>query len=113
QPAGSPWEVARLLGLDFHGVGQEPGWIVEIDAGRMIRLLLDYGERRVQLPAPEPIRQPDGGLVYEIRAPEHSVRVVIEDRACQDVMSGEEFSQTVVVTIDGHEYRGCGRFLSA
>lgn len=112
QPVDSPWEVSRLLGFEFRGVGQEPGWIIEIDTGQMIRLVLDYGERRYYLPAPEPVRRPNGDLVYEVRADEVSATVLIAERTCQDVMSGEESTHTVTVTIDGREYRGCGRILS-
>lgn len=113
QRVDSPWEVSHLLGFDFRGIGQEPGWLIEIDNGRMIHLLLDYGERRINLPAPEPVRDQSGALVYEIRTEAHTARVSIEERPCQDVMSGEEFTHTVMVTIDGSEYRGCGRDLAS
>lgn len=113
QRVDSPWEVSRLLGFDFRGIGQEPGWLIEIDNGRLIHLLLDYGERRINLPAPEPVRDQSGALVYEIRTEAHSARVSIEERPCRDIMSGEEFTHTVTVTIDGSEYRGCGRNLSS
>lgn len=112
QPVSSPWEVSRLLGFEFRGVGQEPGWTIEIDTGQMIRLVLDYGEKRYYLPAPEPVRRPNGDLFYDIRTEAVSATVLIAEKTCQDAMSGEESTHTVTVTIDGKEYRGCGRILS-
>lgn len=111
QPVDSPWERSRLLGFEFRGVGQEPGWAIEIEPERMIRLVLDYGASRYYLPAPEPIQAPDGDLVYEIEAEGVAARVVIEEGICRDVMSGEESTHRVTVTVDGREYRGCGRIL--
>jgi|GEM_PF-1985571 len=111
QRVNSPWERSRLLGFEFRGVGQEPGWTIEIEPGRLIRLVLDYGESRYYLPAPKPVRQPDGALVYDISAEGVTARVVIVERSCRDAMSGEESTHVVTVTVDGKEYRGCGRIL--
>jgi uncharacterized membrane protein len=36
---------------------------------------------------------------------------MISEALCADIMSGEEVSHTVTVTLDGTEYRGCGRVL--
>mgnify|MGYP003654375749 FL=1 len=47
QPRRVPWEDARRRGVDFRGVGNEPGWHVEIQAGRQILFVSGYGSERV------------------------------------------------------------------
>ena len=42
--ADDPWQVSRLLGYDFRAIGQEPGWMVEVESGRRMHVLADYGE---------------------------------------------------------------------
>lgn len=111
QRVDSPWERSRLLGFEFRGIGQEPGWIIEIESGRMIRIALDYATRWYYLPGVEPIRDDEGRIRYEIEAEGVSARVEIEEAPCQDPMSGEEFTHRVGVRIDGGEYEGCGRIL--
>jgi heat shock protein HslJ/membrane-bound inhibitor of C-type lysozyme len=106
--AADPWNEARLLGYDFRAVGQEPGWLLEIAEGRWIHLAADYGERVIHVPAPAPI-EAGGATVYDARTEAHALRVEIERTPCQDTMSGESFPATVRVTLDGQEYRGCGR----
>jgi uncharacterized membrane protein len=95
---------------DFRAIGQEPGWLMEIEGGQ-ITLAMDYGERRVTAPAPEPETPRAGLVIYRVRTPEHAITITIEDRPCQDIMSGEAFPSAVTVVLDGREYRGCGRAL--
>src|SRR5688500_19395613 len=47
-----PWREAAERGIDFRAIGQEPGWYLEVDDGRSMRLVYDYGERNVITPAP-------------------------------------------------------------
>jgi putative lipoprotein len=104
-----PWEAARERGVDFRAVGQEPGWWLEI-SGRDLELAVDYGERRLTLR--EPKRELEGGRrVYRGTADGHAVEVGLEKRRCEDAMSGEAFTTTVTVELDGETYRGCGRTL--
>ena len=48
-----PWADARARGVAFRAVGQEPGWFVEVTPGDALVAVLDYGERTIELPAPE------------------------------------------------------------
>jgi uncharacterized membrane protein len=107
----SPWEDARRRGIDFRAIGQEPGWLLEIDAGKSMYLLADYGEKKVTTLAPAPTRDSTGATTYAASADGHHLTVVIRERACQDAMSGEEMTHEATVTLDGREYRGCGRQL--
>src|SRR4051812_21379630 len=40
-----PWEDARSRGIDLRALGNEPGWFLEIDNEKWMRLLYAYGER--------------------------------------------------------------------
>jgi putative lipoprotein len=102
---------ARLRGVDFLGLGQEPGWRLDLDREGWIRVILDYGESRLLTPVPEPARTTDGTLRYEATTEAHELTVEIREQSCQDVMSGEAFTHTVSVEVDGRIMTGCGRFL--
>lgn len=113
QPAATPEDEARLLGVEFRGVGQEPGWTLELDQGRSLRFIGDYGSTRIVAPAPEPVRDTALGTVtYAAKADGHDLATVIREAPCRDVMSGAEFSHTVTVTLDGRDLPGCGRILT-
>jgi uncharacterized membrane protein len=105
-------EEARRRGVDFRGVGQEPGWIVEIDEGVSIVFNGDYGETRAT--TGPPVREVDeasGRIRYRARAAAGDVVVSIARSPCQDAMSGARFEATVTVSYAGREYRGCGQSL--
>jgi putative lipoprotein len=107
------WEHAARQGIEFRAVGQEPGWLLEIDDGKQIMMLADYGEKRIVTPAPVPeFDQKTGRKSYRVQTQDHRLTIVITNEPCADVMSGERYPATVVVTLDGREYRGCGRALS-
>jgi len=109
RPEPDPWADARARGVDYRALGQEPGWILEIDHASTLRLMYDYGEREVTAAAPAPVV--DGAsTTYIISSPE-AVSVRIERRACSDVMSGMPFPDTVTVTLAGRQLEGCGQRL--
>jgi hypothetical protein len=101
---GGPWQAARERGAVFRGIGQEPGWHVEVDADQ-IRLTLDYGERTVTVPVPE-IQLLGGAHGYQVTDP--ALLLLIEDLPCFDIMSGQVHPETVTVQLDGVRYFGCG-----
>ena len=49
------WQKAKLRGVSFRAIGQEPGWLLEITNGKEILLVTDYGQNRVSLPYVEPV----------------------------------------------------------
>lgn len=111
-PRRSVWEHAKLEGVDFRAVGNEPGWLLEIRNGLSILLVSDYGARRDRFPAPEPRVEADAARTrYETREGDHRLTVVLEGGSCRDSMSGEAFETRVTVTLDGRTLRGCGRAL--
>jgi putative lipoprotein len=102
-----PWREARERGIEFRAVGQEPGWFLEIDQQREMRLLYDYAEREAREPAPLPVIAGDMTTWDAGRLRASSV-----DRLCHDGMSGQPFPRTVTVVVDGRELHGCGRALA-
>ena len=94
-PSPSPGESYRAL-------GQEPGWNLTIANGR-IDYVGDYGETRINVPAPEPITAINGHIYQTPR-----LQVHISHGRCNDVMSGHGYTDNVMVIADGKTVRGCG-----
>jgi putative lipoprotein len=111
--AGSPWEEAMLLGIDFRAVGQEPGWVFALDEGRWMRYVGDYGSTTVFAAAPRREDAPTGeGVVYRAPSDRGELVVTIRESPCSDAMSGESFTHTVSVRLADRAVDGCGRVLT-
>jgi len=109
-PAEAVWEDAKFRGVDFRAVGNEPGWNLEIAAAGTIRFVGDYGNTHYNFPTPEPTSHPQEMFTtYSTGDGKRDLFVRIDARPCRDTMSGERFSSTVTVTLDGKTYRGCGK----
>lgn len=107
----TPWVDARARGAVFRGLGQEPGWQLEIHPERIV-MIYQYGERRVVVPNPgqvdeegQPVRR------WHATTEAHELLVTVENRACTDIMSGDVHPAKVAVVLDGRNYNGCGRDL--
>lgn len=104
------WQRAKLRGVAFRAIGQEPGWLLEITNGEQIVLVLDYGQTRLELPYVEPrVSEPERRTEFILS--DHDTVVEIRGERCADTMSGEQFETSVRVTVDGRELQGCGRAL--
>jgi heat shock protein HslJ/uncharacterized membrane protein len=108
-PSKVPWADAKRRGATFRGLGQEPGWFVEIFPDRLA-LVTDYGTNRTEAKHAGPILDDAGRTVYRT-AEGRAVTIGIERQACADIMSGEPFEAAVTATVDNRTLRGCGRFL--
>ena len=107
-PQQAVWEHAKLDGVDFRAVGNEPPWVLEIRERSRAVLTTGYERTRIERALPPPSNDPatrssrwDGGDLQ--------IEVTLED--CLDTMSGERSSARVVVHWQGSELRGCGRAL--
>lgn len=114
-PETDPWELARRAGVTLRAVGQEPGWLLEISDQRRVDLLLDYGDTHITTPiASMEVDFTRGATTYRVLPPTSPLRMTIYavNEACYDPMSGEGFTVTVVVDMNGGDrlYRGCGRW---
>src|SRR4051812_16138717 len=86
----------------YEARGQEPGWSVTIDNGRIV-YLGSYGEKRIEVERPDP-RPSFNGRRYV------TPRLVVDVTysRCNDAMSGFGFEHQVMVTADGDTVKGCG-----
>ncbi len=104
------WHQAKLRGVAFRAVGQEPGWLLEITNGEGILLVTDYGETRTSMPYVEPVvYQDERRTQYILDA--YGTTVEIRGVPCHDSMSGEEFEVSVTIKRKDRELHGCGRAL--
>jgi putative lipoprotein len=106
------WEHAKLNGVDFRALGNEPGWYMEISNKQDILLVTDYGQRTYRFPSSVIKSEPTGRTAIYVASNDDSmIEVVIKSDPCRDSMSGEAFSATVSVIINGKHYSGCGKAL--
>ncbi len=103
------WHKAKLRGVAFRAIGQEPGWLLEIKNGEEILIVTDYGQNRVAYPYVEP--QEDKAARKTVFQVDADTSVLIEGKPCSDTMSGEKFQTTVTVKTGMQTLKGCGRAL--
>lgn len=104
------WHKAKLRGVAFRAIGQEPGWLLEITNGIEILLVTDYGSTRSSMPYVEPVvYQEERRTRYVLEA--YNTVVEIHGVPCIDAMSGEEFEVTVTIRQTEGDLQGCGRAL--
>lgn len=104
-----PWAEAKARGIEFRAVGNEPGWFMDVDVGRTVKLVLDYGERTVNVPAPA--RWSAGGANSFASAGDTPVSIAVTPGRCSDGMSDAVYPASVKVEVGGKTYAGCGRDL--
>ena len=103
------WHAAKLRGVAFRAIGQEPGWLLEITNGEEILLVTDYGQNRTSFPYVDP--QEDKAARRTVFPLDESTSLLIEGKPCTDSMSGEAFEVTVTITVANKTLQGCGRAL--
>ncbi len=104
------WHRAKLRGVAFRAIGQEPGWLLEITNGEEILLVTDYGQHRNSYPYVEPVvYQEERRTQYVLES--YGVTVEIRGQPCTDVMSGEAFEVSVSIIMDDRRLEGCGQAL--
>lgn len=109
--ASSPWEDAKARGIVFRGVGNEPGWFVEVGQGNAptLRATLDYGERKLEVTGATPLSSTYG---YGGNAADGTLVVLrIKRESCSDGMSDARYPASADLKVGEQAYRGCGRFL--
>lgn len=87
---------------DFRAVGTEPFWDLRIAARSMTFELM--GMPKVAQPTPK-ARKTKYGRIYWTRRIQVAI---VENQACSDGMSDYVYRDDVKVTVDGHEFIGCG-----
>jgi uncharacterized membrane protein len=108
----SPWFDAAYRGVALRGVGNEPGWFVEVSGGQApsLHAELDYGDTVLDL-APVSAGALDGPP-WTARTPDgREVRVDARRGRCVDGMSGERFEASVDLRVGDRTWSGCGASL--
>lgn len=100
------WEHAKLDGVDFRGVGNEPPWTLEIREMSRIVLITEYGANRIERSLPEPVSD---SARNRTRWDAGDVQVEISAELCHDTMSGEAMNSRVTIFWQQKVLEGCGR----
>ncbi len=113
--AAGPWEQARARGAVFRGIGNEPGWWIEVGPGAApaLQAALDYGQRTLRVAGSTSFVDADARTTgYRGQTADgQRVELRIRDGECSDGMSDETYPATATLRVDGQEWQGCGRRL--
>jgi membrane-bound inhibitor of C-type lysozyme len=105
-------EDARVRGITFRGVGNEPGWLLEIGPENRVMFEDGYGSVRVLFQSLPPKKDTRPGVtIYENTSSAYRMKATLLLQNCTDTMSDESFPYTVEVEIEGARRRGCGQSL--
>jgi uncharacterized membrane protein len=111
-PRAAVWEGAKLRGVGYRAIGQEPPCLLEVDRESGFLLVTEYGEKKQQFPYLEPATDSaQRTSIYISELNGDSVTITILGRDCRDSMSGEAFSSPVEISWRGQSLHGCGRAL--
>jgi uncharacterized membrane protein len=111
-PRAAVWEAAKLRGVDYRAIGQEPAWQLEISAEYGFLLILGYAADKLRFPYAEPlVDQAQKITRYTSSLQGKPIDITIKGQQCRDTMSGEAFSSRVEVTWQNKSLVGCGRAL--
>jgi putative lipoprotein len=102
------WHAAKLRGVSFRAIGQEPSWLLEIIEGQEILLVTDYGKSLKAYPYVQPEQNK---TLRRSQFQLEGATVELEGKHCVDIMSGEAFETQVSITLGSRVLNGCGRAL--
>ena len=102
-------------GREFYGIGQEPGWSVEMDMDNRFSFRSYDG---IEMNTPPVAGVNKGGVtIYRMQVEMGEMIITLVEAECSDVMSGQKFPYQVSVNIrrgidsSYREYNGCGKML--
>jgi uncharacterized membrane protein len=108
----TPWEDAKLRGADFRGLGNEPGWYLELFTDGDSLLVTEYGTERLKFRAGEPTTAEDGaGTMFRGSAGERDIVITLTPGPCQDSMADLEYETSVRIDLGEQSLAGCGKAL--
>lgn len=111
-PRAAVWEAAKLRGVSYRAIGQEPPWILEIHRENGFLLSTGYEGNDLRFPYTEPqSNAAERSSRYRSDLRGEQISITIRGEPCHDSMSGEAFSSRVEVEWRGQTLRGCGRAL--
>ncbi|MEE8588764.1 MAG: MliC family protein [Sulfurimonadaceae bacterium] len=104
------WERAKLNGVAFRAIGNEPGWILEITSDKEVSFLTNLGQDKTHFEIIEKFSDYNS-TEYEMRSHNNLLHMRIENRPCQDTMVDRVYESTVYINFDGVNMKGCGKAL--
>jgi uncharacterized membrane protein len=106
-------EGARLRGVDYRAMGNEPGWHLEITNSGISRYVGDYGATVVEYPTPPPgDGHGDGAITYVWADDGFRIAISLRPEPCQDTMADVDYPWTASVDVNGRKLNGCAWALS-
>jgi uncharacterized membrane protein len=109
-PRAAVWEGAKLRGVSFRAVGQEPPWVLEIDRDNGFLLVTGYGGSSHSFPYREPVSDTQQrSSRFRSQANGERIEITITAEPCRDSMSGESFGSRVEIDWRERLLHGCGR----
>jgi|LGOV01.1.fsa_nt_gb putative lipoprotein len=104
------FERAKLNGVAFRAIGNEPGWILEITSDKEVLFLTNLGQDKTYFEVIDKFSD-STSTEYEMRSENNVLHVRIENRCCQDTMVDRVYESTVYINFDGVNMKGCGKAL--
>lgn len=99
-------EDARARGVNFRGLGNEPGWVLEIGPAGRISWTTNYGELRYDFEQSQSTTAA-GTATFTAQQGTNAIKASVKAERCVD--AGEiEFTHSATVEFEGQTYRGCG-----
>ena len=102
------WHKAKLNGVAFRAVGQEPSWLLEMTTGSDVVVTTNYGQTKKTYPYVQPNVDQTARTSYFLL---DGLTIKIQGKPCSDAMSAERFESMVELQYDDHILKGCGRAL--
>jgi putative lipoprotein len=110
--ADSLREDARVRGVVYRALGNEPGWILEIGPASTLSWTTNFGQDRYDFEQAQATAMPDGTSVYAAQKDAVTLKATVKAGRCVD--DGDvAFDQVVTVESGGQTYHGCGTRLNA
>ena len=104
------FERAKLNGVTFRAIGNEPGWILDIISEEEVMLHTNLGQDKTMFKVVTTYKEKNV-TEYKMKSENNTLFVRIENRVCKDTMVDRSYASTVYMNFDGHELRGCGKAL--
>jgi putative lipoprotein len=101
-------EDARARGVVFRGLGNEPGWMVEVGPVTSLVFETNYGAERHEFPNATSGGEVAAGRTWRAEQDGQTIEVVVKQEACHDDMSGQPYEYSFRVTFAGTTLQGCG-----
>lgn len=107
-PTPTPADLAGSTAESFRAVGNEPGWLAQVDSGKetVLHVEIDYGQTRHDVTAPTQGADGWAGTT----ADGTPVKLSVQRVPCQDGMSGKQFQAKAMLTVGTRQLHGCGNF---